>query len=498
MRAFHQNKKAKIIISVTVYIVFILLILSSSTVYGSKACCDKVVSVSNLNTLGPLLKQMTQNILINKSKEILAQKLQFNYLLDSFALKIYGLNNITNFLPVIDNLQSNIMKESNRIINSTFKFDAFSQQFNNSVNNAMKKELITILREKGVSTYEIPAIVEQVGLSYNNFLNSNSVTNLYEKSVSQYASEMGYAVNNALKTNRHIINLGGGIDLSELVVSGNSSGNTNRLKNESIAIYNDAVNYVDSIYGYTLRQSIRNDFTYVNGRFIEEKLRNISFCDNYNKEHCVVIDDNDIQRLVNATNNTAIKETENILNKGKNALYKTTDNIYNSLAYEINKDILSRSNIIKKTIEQEKANEYFSSVDYYARIERDIKSLMNNRQNINQIIASDEINIEDTKTLAQLLGNPLSKNYPKQLKEQAITRLVAAHRAIDVANKMSKLLRQFNLSAIDSATPEQAWKDTFRFYYYLTLLQNETLRLKSVSLMSNALNTDYNGIIRIK
>jgi hypothetical protein len=485
-----------VIFAILSTVIFYSLIIMPA--YSRVICCP-VINTANHSVLGSLIGQMTQNTIINRYKGILAQRLNIKYSFDNLMLRAlpgHGLDALVNFMPNIDPALNNIARGGINITNDIMSSSSFNQRFSGTVNNAMQNELKSIFRERtGVN---VPPDISDITSMYNRFLSSNEVTNLYSSHVNLYRHEMINELRSVSSINRHILNLGATLDLSDSSVYGrNVSNSVNSLTKEAFNIHRDAVEYVDIVYGHGIRRAIHdpysrgNDFTSLNRGFIGMRsgLNGATICDDLGN-NCVTLNDEDAERLIRATNSESIAQTEKILIENEGAVNRFAGNNYGEISDKMEAEVARRSNIIRNVIAQDKRNDYFTSVEYFDRVRQDIKAI--GVGDIETVATLDKIDPRDTRMIVRLIRG--SKGTPKIIREANVDRLVAAHRAIKVAEEMKEKLKRYSLADINAGYSDQAWKSFFRFYYYYTLLQNETLRLKSLSVQANASFIDTKAI----
>lgn len=500
-----SNKQSwfKWTVTVIVLISFLALTITSDNFVKDAyaySCCPVVKSM-NVNVLQELLKRLIMSSIVSRIKAWAAEKIGFEYITGSLIDGVFN----ANISGMIDSYAGGMSGAVNQVIGGAgligggdvrraidnhLNGNTTGSAIDNAVQDAARDFITNQLIQNGVD----PSTVANLDTVVNDYAQSmvdSGPMNQINDAIQEYANQLEQTMNQAAQDSASIARLGSLLDLSESILNDTvTTSNTTAAAQEAAHMVNDASASVDAIWGQQVRDLINNTTVsndsgdLASARGIGRGIIDTAMCDSAGNCYNITTQDVDGigQQATNAVSNTANTLITNAQNQ--------TNLIVNSLVSNFVDTAVAGGGLrntitnIQNAIRGE-GQRNFAIQRMYLQVERDIKNLVapGNVDTWKGVITQTSP-VVDIKDISVILVGPKS---PNDRKMKVIKRLVAAKRAIEVATQMQALLKRLPVQNIDGRADDAAWKDVARLYYYWVILQNETLKLQSASLQSDAM-----------
>lgn len=475
------------------------------------SCCP-VTSTTNNFQFGALLKELTKQTLLENYEKILREKISFEYLSGSMIDYVSGYNfsSTTDMMPQISGYSNQAVSSQTSYVNNVAA--AFPAGLRTSAENVTVTSLNNLLYGYGVAPQSISRFMSSFTQTYRSFLRSAEVTQTYSGSLTSYNQQMNQQIGSISTVSNSFVNLGTKVDMS--LAGTDRAGSTEGLSSaiaESVATSHDSVAMVDNIYGWQLKESVlpeymsqysgnTTSFAHKNMQFLLSRLVGVEFCEGSlscdggggddpfsSGSCCVILTEQDVMGIANASNASALNYTENTLNQAKQSLNGMISSGYANMQQGLTPNLQGIITSIGNVIVSGRGAEFYYQ-NLYAGIARNIESALGNRDQWLSVAKAPMGANPDVQRAATLLAGP---DTPDNIKKAAIKRLIASKRAIDVANYFQGMLKGFDPDRMNNKKDDEAWKDIARLYYYWTVLQNETLKLHSIALVADSVKLNH-------
>lgn len=444
------------------------------------ACCDMSIISLNLPAMGEMMQKMVVNSLVDRMKSMLMQKLGLEFLQGNFFFQALlsgqlNLQNLTNLTPNINTALDKIASQQMAQVQNMMSTQAFATSLNSSLQGTVEKSLASVLESKGItaSAQDIKTFSGQ----YQEYLSSTAAVNAYAGQVADFNGSMTSQLKNIPAINDKVLNFGALADISQSVTKNSrESANVKAFGQEAAGIHKNAVEVVDAIQGYGLKQAVGDTFVPNNAAHLTARLEKREFCDSVSGE-CVTLSQSEIRSITDAASVAANKQTERNLSSVKNALVDDIDKKYGQLTGEVTKEVGGRASIVSNLFNEKDIVGYFTAQDRSKDLQRQVANQPADawKSLVSKPAAVDINNARDVTALIKGSGTPTAAG------NEAMNRYVAAQRALAAAGATAQHLKGFNLSSVDSGASDQAWKDYARLRYYSMLLRNEKMKLTAAA-----------------
>ncbi|MBT9166700.1 MAG: hypothetical protein DDT19_00024 [Syntrophomonadaceae bacterium] len=475
--------------------------------------CSPVITKTNTSYFGQLYGALVRDIMTAKMKEIAMQKRK-----DELAVSSY-LSSQTNINSTLSNLQSTInngfadhMRKVNSFVEKKVATNVFTRVLNTDTSREYKVQL-DLLNEKIKKRMEMEEDAgEKLSLidvgravgEFNGFIETPSVKATYNNEYRAYQKQVGSGAESSSSFCFQMTSVGALANVNDNVTHRNSNNNILiGVGNECKAQYKNLMQTITDIYTPEIRDAVKNKYNVAVSNDILKKLMEL-------KEDGIPITNEDIAEVIGKVNDRSIITTDRHFKKivGEFGVLTTatTNSIINSAieakniaVADIMSDILRPEMqdefIVQRTIQGDykktkqvlfkDKGQWEGTIETLASYSAQGKPLSDiNKVAVFMASPHRELSEKDKEGMTKRRIGEIERK--KAFTELNIKRLFTAYEAWLVAEKVTKKMSSFKVSAIDSAKSDRAWKDAVRFQYYWLLLLNERLKLESMNLAVSA------------
>lgn len=472
-------------------------VFSPSSPDAAAICCGPTIEVINVSALGPLLLNTVTTEMVNKLKKIVLDKLKLNFLqgtifqsllsgsLDSLVENIGNLpgNLAENLASGFADLTGNIEQAVTNMVNQQVQEIAqiaspenISNAINTTLTSATENMVRNALEGKGLKfSPDVSKVVQQ----YGGFLGKAGVQ-AYAGNVKAAQASL---INGAKVASGEIVSsvaFGAAADLSASV-SGKVLTTTN-IKDFTEDAKATAASYVNKTVAENFQnvdEAMRGNFVPANTDALTKQLKNAKFCDQDGAK-CVRLDDDEVQSIVQQTNNLAVQKMSSTMASVESAVRSRANNSLNQIKNALGNELKSRLGKLTNLFKSNKSS-YFANQTEFEEKKKKMQAALEAGTWKSYPVpdgAPDPKNVESvTRLIAQSLDS--QRDYTIVVKRETIGAYIAGLRAVKVAEDMEKELKRFNLDAMAKKEDDVALKDYLELRKRTMYMESELAKLKA-------------------